>query len=160
MVKFWLFVVNFLTGLALAVMLVRDRLRDDAYVTKVVIDRPFDDVWPWVADPARYAQLAPGWVAQIHPVGASQYDVTLAGSAAGQTMSVQLDRAQGVVDLTFGNERCYARAVSLDAERTAIMLFAKRWQQCGAVAWVRYKWTVSRDLTHAKEVIEAGSPTE
>jgi hypothetical protein len=154
MLKFWIFVVNFLTGVALAVMMVRDRLRDDTYVTKVVIDRPFDEVWPWLADPRRYVQIAPDWITSVESAAEGRYAVRHAGKPTTDEMQVELDRPQGVVDLIFGNERCQARAVRLGADRTAVMLLAKRWPDCGVVAWVRYKWTVSRDLAHAKQVIE------
>lgn len=154
MLKFWLFVVNFLTGVALAVMMVRDRLRDDSYVTKVVVERPLDVVWPWLADPRKYPELAPGWLTAVDAPAAGPLTIRLPGNAGPQPLGMELDAARHTVDLTIGSESCSFRAVALDARRTAVIVFAKRWDSCGVVPWVRYKWTVSRDLGHAQAVIE------
>lgn len=123
------------------------------YVSEVVINKPYDEVWTWISNPSTYDKVYPHWVKSAQKVDGTIYHIS---DQFGGSYNVKLisDKNLGVVDLKIGEETSQTRLFDLDGKRTAIIHLAKRWKNLGFVQWFFHKIIVWRDFRNAKKVIE------
>ena len=126
---------------------------NDTHISKVVINKPFEMVWPWVSNPLRYSQIYPHWIKNVTQ---KSEDVFSVQDQFGSAYDIKLikNKEFGVVDLMIGSEKSSARLISIDEGRTIMIHIAKRWEGCSFLIWFFHKITTDKDLKYAKNVIE------
>jgi len=139
-------------ALSVAYCVISSSLKD-TYVTEVVINRPYDDVWTWISDPTKYAKLYPNWVKHVEKKSETIFQIDDQFGHSNEA-SLKAIKESGTIDLQIGSELSRLRIYPLDENRTAIVHLAKRWKNATFIIWFFHRRTTDKDFENAKQVIE------
>jgi hypothetical protein len=128
-------------------------LQDTVYISKVIVNKPYDLVWSQLSNPTNYARLYPNWVKMIKNTGENQY---LVDDQFGNSYPIEteLNKDFGVIDLKIGPEASKTRLISLDSNSTAVIHLAKKWNDINFIGWYFHKRTTDKDLNNVKKLLE------
>jgi hypothetical protein len=138
------------------IILLRPHLFATTYITKVIIDRPYEIVWKWLADLNTYAKLYPKWIRTISPVAGDEFLVTSPHMAESYRIKAHANEEWGVIDVHFSNRKEVSRTriLRLSENQTAVIHLGTKWEGFNWFLWIIYQFNVDSDFMNAKQFIE------
>lgn len=137
------------------------RTSRDTYITKVVINKPYEYVWSKISDPLNYPSLYPGWIKKVELVSSDHYRIRFPHMDEAFSMKRLINKDAGLIDLHIflpGKEEpevSVGRIISIGQNRTAVVHLGVKWKEFNPVYWLIYTFIIDSDFKNAAKVIEA-----
>ena len=126
----------------------------DHHVTKIEINKPYEQAWEWVSNPSNFSKLYPHWVKSISQIGDDEFEVTMPNDYK-HTMVQIKNKELGTIDFDINpGETSRSRLIPLSESKTLHIHIAVKGNQPDELFKIISENT-DNDYLNAKKVIEA-----